>query len=69
MLWIKYVTIAHLIKKKLDVSKINENRCKQTLASIPGFWAYRKFQVTVLVNLPQNTAYARGSECVIFTCL
>ena len=24
-----------------DVSKIDENRCKQTLSSLPCFWAYR----------------------------
>ena len=54
MFWLRYI----------DVSKIDENRCKQTLASLPCFWAYRLSQFTVIMNLPQNTVYARGSEYV-----
>ena len=50
----------------IDVSKIDENRCKQTLANLP----FLGLQVvSVIMNLPQNTAYARGSKYVIFTCL
>ena len=36
-------------------SKIDENRCKQTLASLPCFGAYRQSQFTVITNLPQNS--------------
>ena len=50
-----------------DVSKIDENRCKQTPASLPCCGTNRWSQFTVIMNLPQNTAYACGSEYVIFT--
>ena len=40
-----------------DVSKIETNTGEFTL------------QFTVIMNLPQNAAYAHGSEYVIFTCL
>ena len=33
----------------IDVSKIDENRCKQTLAIRPCFWG-------IQMSLPQNTA-------------
>ena len=51
------------------VLKIDENRCKQTLASLPCFGAYRSSQFTVIINLPQNTAYARGCKYLTFTRL
>ena len=38
------------------LSKINENRCKQTLASLPSFWACRWSQFTVILNLQQHVA-------------
>ena len=53
----------------IDVSKIDVNRCKQTQLGLPCFWAYRYSQFTVIMNQPQNTACARGSEYVSFTCL
>ena len=52
------------ISYAIGVSKIDENRCKQTLASLPCFWTYRQSQFTVIMNLPQNTAYAHGSEYI-----
>ena len=55
-------------KQYTDVSKIDENRCKLTL-----FWGIQVFfnslKFTVIMNLPQNTAYASDSEYVILTCL
>ena len=58
-----------LKKMGIDVSKIDENHCKQTLAGLPCFWVYRYSQFTVIMHLTQNTAYACGSEYLIFTCL
>ena len=57
------------VSSSIDVTKIDENRCKKTLAGLPCFWGYRKSQFTVIRNLPQNTANACTSDYVIFTCL
>ena len=56
-----------LLYINIDVSKIDENCYKQTLASLPCFGAYRKSQFTVIMSLPQNTAYAHCSKYIIFT--
>ena len=52
----------------IDVSKTDENRCKQILTSLPCFGTYRLSQFTVIMSLQQNTAYAYDIEYVIFTC-
>ena len=44
------------------LSKIDENRCKQTLAS--SFWACRKSQFTVILNPSRITAYTVNSHAL-----
>ena len=63
-LGVRYITLPR------NVSKIDKNRCKQTLASLSCFLGIQvasAAQYTDIMNLPQNTAYARGSGYVIFT--
>ena len=42
-------------KQSIIVSKIDKNRCKQKLASLP--WACRSSQFSVILNQPRITAY------------
>ena len=62
-------SIYNLVKSNFGVSKIDYNRCKLALASLPVFVHTDSLSFTVILNLQQKTAYARGSENVIFTCV